>query len=231
MHSNSNTPVTRVLNNFRLTGAYLCNVLLGLLLGSTPLHAQPPENCTCIWQGSFVEAAPDTDLVITGHISASKGNSIDVQNLKPLLDPHHFIREYITSIRVWGNNGQLCRPDISSFRIGTDWVLALTRINNVPEGGFNPSTPNISFGREGDFFLSQCGAYWLSLKDNFVSGNIIDGPRWSWKNDKDNPVLLELLLAYLHGTLPREALKEASKPPSELRQLMQDTQLFLRQQD
>ena len=40
--------------------------------------------------------------------------------------------------------------------------MALFRIEQDVPGGFNPNTPNVSYGRPGDYSLSSCGGYWLS---------------------------------------------------------------------
>lgn len=195
------------------------------------LSAQPSVSCECLWQGSFADAYTSADVVVIGRVTSVKGNSADIHINRTVIDSGKLIQPYTQDIRMWGNNGKLCRPDIAGFKADSEWVLALNFIDKVPEGGFNPSTPSLSYGRQGDFYLSQCGANWLSLKDDFVSGNLVDGPRWSWSGDTGNPVLLDLLLAYLRGSLPKQALKEAGKPPAELQQLMQRTQQFLRQQD
>ena len=46
--------------------------------------------------------------------------------------------------------------------------MALEKIDSVPDDGFNPLTPNISFGREQDYLLSSCGGYFLSANGNAV---------------------------------------------------------------
>ena len=46
---------------------------LCLLLASMQLRAE----CQCLWQGSFTQAQAQTDLVVSGTVIATKGNSID----------------------------------------------------------------------------------------------------------------------------------------------------------
>jgi hypothetical protein len=171
-------------------------------------------NCDCLWQGSFNHAAPRADLITSGTIIASKGNAIDLR-----VDTIIAGKEFREVIRVWGDNGKLCRPSIENFSVDSQWLLAVSRITETPADGFDPNTPNISFGREQDYFLSNCGAYWLSLNNGYVSGNLINGQRWQWQDKKMNPVLLELVDAYLRGVLPDQALIEAAKPQTASKKL------------
>lgn len=186
---------------------------------------QSVNACECLWQGSFIESAPKADLIVSGQVINIKGNSADLA-VKSVLSGQTFLDQ----IRVWGNDGQECRPDINDFPVGSQWVMALHQIDQVPANGFNPNTPNISFGRKGDFYLSACGANWLSLGENLASGNLIDGPRWEYQDKKMNPVLLELIDAYLHQQLSVDKLKAAATPSTERKKLLLDTKWFLRSQ-
>ena len=47
------------------------SILLSLV--SQPSRAQ----CDCLWQGSFSDVQAATDLVVSGTVTTSKGNSID----------------------------------------------------------------------------------------------------------------------------------------------------------
>ncbi len=89
-------------------------------------------------------------------------------------------------------------------------------------------TPNVSYGRVGDYSLSSCGGYWLSNSEGWVSGNLVKAPRWV-REPKMTPVLLDLLAAFIAGDIGSDALVEASKVDPALRELMQDTRAFLRE--
>ena len=191
---------------------------------STAALAQS-EQCQCLWQGSFVDTAAKADLVVGGTIIANKGNAADLSIEAQLKG-----KEFRETIRLWGDDGKQCRPAIDTFPVGSRWLFALKRIDNVVEGGFNPNTPNISYGRVGDYAISQCGANWLALHDGYASGNLYQGRRWEWTDEKMNPVLVPLIGAYLNGVIPVEALAEAAKPRTEARKLMEQTKQFLRQQ-
>ena len=110
--------------------------------------------------------------------------------------------------------------------------MALAQIREVPEGGFNPSTPHESYGRPDDYVLSSCGGYWLRVNGNTAVGNLVpDMPRFYHQPDM-SPVLIDLIDGYLKGTVSEAALVEASrKRPNEVNELMLDTRSFLRGQD
>lgn len=178
--------------------------------------------CECLWQGAFSDVQADTDLVISATVAASKGNSID-------LEPERILRgsQPPAPLRVWLKARDYCRPDASEFPVGSRWVFALHRISEVPADGFDPRTPNVSYGRRDDFSLSSCGGYWLRLNENTVIGNLVDAPRWV-REPKMTPVLLDLVAGFVAGELPRERLLKASKEDPALRDLMLDTRSFLR---
>ena len=192
--------------------------------------AQPPASCTCVWQGSFSKTAGRADLIASGTIVASKGNSMDLRIGQVLKDREVGGREFRQTIRIWGDNGKLCRPDVKQFPVNSQWLLGLRKISKVPDDGFNPNTPNISYGRAGDYYLSSCGVYWLGLNDNHVSGPLVKSQRWEWNDETMNPVLLDLVSAYFKGIIPEQALTEAAKPQTETKKLMEQTKRFLQQQ-
>lgn len=221
----------------------------------TLLLSAPASACGCLWQGPFVDIIEHADLVVSGRVTASRGNSFDI-------DIDEVLRgsEFREQIRIWGYldmdsaqasqtaaqdrndprrntppSDQLepqCRADAAEFAPGSQWILALQRIDSVPTQGFDPDTPNISYGRPQDYALSQCGVYWLARDHSVVSGNILQAPRWEYRGTP-NPVLLySLLTAYLRGETDRDTLQQALREPDrqKTRQLMDQTREFLRQQ-
>ena len=108
--------------------------------------------------------------------------------------------------------------------------MALSRIAEDVPDGFNPNTPNLSYGRIGDYSLSSCGGYWLSRSADWVTGNLVGAPRWE-RSPKMTPVLLDLIAAYVQGKIPAETLVSASKVDPAARNLILDTRAFLRQVD
>jgi len=198
----------------------LAVMLAALLAGFIPrVHAE----CACLWQGPFADVQAGTDLVVSGRVVAEQGNSIDLAVQRVLRG-----KNYLDTIRIWLDTGEGCRAAVGTFPLSSQWVMALDRINTVPEGGFNPNTPDLSYGRVGDYSLSRCGGYWLRQAENLVSGNLVRGARWE-RDPKMSPVLLDLLAAFVQGDLDRQALEEASRVNPELQELILNTRLFLRQ--
>lgn len=197
--------------------------LAGLLFAGAPSRAQ--EECACLWEGSFADVQADTDLVVAGRVIEIKGNAVDLAVEEKLRGD-----VYLDKIRIWMRTKAYCRPEAGEFPEGSRWVMALKRIGEVPEDGFDPATPNLSYGRRGDYYLPSCGGYWLRYQGEAVTGNLVDAPRWAREPDM-RPVLLELLAAYLRGDTDRAALKEATREDPALDALMLDTRAFLRGDD
>lgn len=193
-------------------------MLLVLLFMAARAHAE----CECLWQGSFAEVQAGTSLVLSGTVIARKGNSIDLAVDRALRGEAH--RD---EIRIWLKTADYCRPEPALFPPGSQWVMALHRIEVEMPDGFNPNTPNLSYGRIGDYSLSSCGGYWLSLNGNRVTGNLVQAPRWE-RDPPMTPVLLDLVAAYVNGAIDAEALAQASREDPVLRELMLDTRAFLR---
>jgi hypothetical protein len=178
--------------------------------------------CECLWQGSFSEVQADTSLVISGTVTTGKGNSIDL-SVDRLLRGEQPLPE----VRIWLKTGDYCRPEPALFPVGSQWVMALHEIEQDVPGGFNPNTPNVSYGRVGDYSLSSCGGYWLSQSGDWVSGNLVKAPRWV-REPKMTPVLIDLLADYVDGKVDANTLLQASREDPAVRDLMLDTREFLR---
>lgn len=192
-----------------------------LVLASGPGQA----DCNCLWQGSFSEVQASTDLVVSGTVVTAKGNSIDL-SVDRLLRGEEQPRD----IRIWLKTADYCRPEADLFPIGSEWVMALHEITEDIPGGFNPNTPNISYGRLGDYRLSSCGGYWLNQSDNRVTGNLVNAPRWV-REPKMTPVLLDLVADFVQGRIDSSILLEASREDPALRELILDTRSFLRNEN
>ena len=194
---------------------------MALCLANPPAFAE----CECLWNGSFSDVQATTDLVVTGSVVASKGNSIDLAVSRVLRG-----REPPETLRIWLQTADYCRPAVTLFPVGTAWVMALERITEAAPGGFNPGTPNISYGRLDDYSLSSCGGYWLNLSEGLVTGSLVNAPRWE-RAPPMTPVLLELVVDFVQGRLGRDALLKASREDPGLRQLKLDTRSFLRNEN
>jgi hypothetical protein len=186
------------------------------------LVSLPALACECLWQGPFKSVYEQADLIVYGQVTGVQGNGFDLQIAKTLQGS-----DYREQIRVWTKTGDLCRPDIDQFPADSQWVLALQRIDKPPEGSFNPFKPNISYGRQDDYSLSSCGVYWLPVKEQRVSGNILDGSRWQYVDPKKTPVIMAIFEAWLKNILPDEALAEAARLQTAARKLLNNTKIFL----
>lgn len=202
-------------------------LFLSALCGTAQAQKEATEpDCGCLWRGSFSEVAPSSDLVIRGVVDAIKGNAVDLSSIEVLKGEF-----WLDSTRVWMKTGNYCRPPVTEFPLGSSWIMALERIDTLPEGGFNPSTPNQSYGRVNDYILSSCGGYWLRVNGETVRGNLVpDMPRFYHDPDM-SPVLLELVSGFLEGRVSQEALIEASREREEADSLILNTRSFLRGQD
>ncbi len=197
--------------------------LLVLAATNTVVVAQDETGCECLWQGPFSQVQANTDLVISGTVVASKGNSVDIR-----VDRKMRGAEFSPQVRVWLQTENYCRPAVEQFPIGGQWVFALERIEEDVPGGFNPSTPNYSYGRIGDYSLSSCGGYWLKQEGQQVTGNLAPpAPRWNHE-PKMSPVLVDLVAAFVAGDTDEDALVEAARDDPELRRLRLNTREFLR---
>ena len=198
---------------------------------TTPrVSAQPDAmgaDCGCLWQGSFSEVAPHADLVVLGEVQTIKGNAVDLRPERALKGSL-----WLDTLRVWMQARDYCRPPAEAFPPGSRWVMALSRIREVPEDGFDPFTPNESFGRKGDYVLSSCGGYWLRVNGNTAIGNLVpEMPRFYHQPDM-SPVLIDLIAGYLAGSVSQAALGEASRErPEAVDNLILDTRRFLRGQE
>ena len=202
---------------------------LAITLLTKPAVSQPDAtgaDCGCLWEGSFSEVASKTDLVLLAEVQAIKGNAVD-------LVPEQVLQGefWLDTLRVWMQTRDYCRPPANDFPVESRWIMALSQIQRVPEGGFDPSTPNQSFGRPYDYTLSSCGGYWLRVKGSTATGNLVPGmPRFYHQPDM-SPVLVDLIAGHLKGTVSAEALAEASRErPEAVDKLILDTRSFLRGQ-
>lgn len=141
-----------------------------LILVFLPFLSNAQSNCNCGWEGPFVSVAPTASFVaivkVKKHLSFKKIHDLDtpvgmeVQVVEVLKG-----NESRDCVIVWGDNGYLCRPFLTRFPEGSYWVMAFHQA--LDHGGHVGEQRN-------DFSLSVCGAYWLKLEANKVSG-LIEG--------------------------------------------------------
>ncbi len=177
-------------------------LLISFLLMPIPLVA---DECNCTWQGPFSWLTDEADVVALVRIGSKRGNSVDV-----VIDDLVKGKEFESVVRIWGDYQHYCRANTAEFPEGSRWLFALSRINNIPEGGFNPNTPNKSYGRLGDYSLSRCGAYWLKEKNGSLTGNITSVFEWDYAPDME-AVPYDVVKAFVQGKATYKDIIEHSE--------------------
>ena len=146
--------------NFCKTPRVLSGALLVVLIAQTVVVA-----CSCAWSGPFLSVASSADVIVYGTVlrygNESRGVklSMDVQVREVLKG-----QESRKTIRVWGDNGAQCRPYVSSFPVGTEWIWAMQHLPPDTKGPHGES-PN-------DYTIWVCGGNWLQVQGNQVSGHV-----------------------------------------------------------
>ena len=123
------------------------------------------EACRCDVNGaSFEHLARNGALVVQGIVepASSPKGSIQVRVSRVLRGS---LDRPAEPIRVWGDDGKMCRPYAGQFPSGSEWLLVL---DNRSFGGFPPQPgPR-------DYSISICGAYWAKVDGDRVTGRIRD---------------------------------------------------------
>ncbi|MBB4805968.1 hypothetical protein HNP38_001240 [Chryseobacterium defluvii] len=121
--------------------------------------------CDCDSQGSFLTVASKTEFVslvkIKKYLTFKKiytekiPTSMEVEIIQIFKG-----KETRKKIIVWGDNGNLCRPYLSKFRVNKHYVIAF----------YSGIKGSDDFGHKGeknnDYFISSCGEYWLDADIN-----------------------------------------------------------------
>jgi hypothetical protein len=89
--------------------------LLGVYFAGTQALA-----CECPDAGPFLVVARNAPLIVRGVVLAHIDHGLDFE----VRDVYEG-REMRKTIRVWGDNGRMCRRYASELSDGTEWVLAL----------------------------------------------------------------------------------------------------------
>ncbi len=145
---------------------YIPALIVGL---SVLLLAPSAHSCSCGSDGSsLIQLAKKSELVIRGKVLEYNWYQYDLQGqryknkqepkgrpLSMTVEVQEVYKGKITSrqVVVWGDNGMICRPYVTQFPIGTEWVFALS-----PD----------SWTKKGEIAISVCGEYALQVQNNRV---------------------------------------------------------------
>jgi hypothetical protein len=176
-----------------------CRIASILLSLAVVLAAgQEARACECRWMGPFFNMAPQSRLVVRAVVLRYNGRG---KESPPAMDLE--VREVYCGevphapLRVWGGDGLLCRPNVTEFPVGSEWVLALDGPGSKP--GMTP-----------DHAISICGQFWLRVAGGKVAGNIDDAG--------DQKTAQELTLGEFRKRLA--AALAAANPPGRLREVV-----------
>ena len=133
------------------------------------LYTLESSACDCGYVGSFLKVAPKTSFVavvkVVRYVTLSNpGNSprsIEVEVVDVIKG-----KEKRKHLVVWGDDGHLCRPFVSQFKVDSVYVMALHK-GSVRWGqrGEKPS----------DYSISNCGTHWLSVdrSTGLINGDVV----------------------------------------------------------
>jgi hypothetical protein len=119
-------------------------ILLALLLVPADTFA-----CSCSWGGPFLTVAPKTALIVRAKVLGYSSYAMDVEIQETLKGD-----ATLKKVRIWGDWGGDCRPYVSMFPVGTEWIFAIS--------------PDSS--KKGDYGISVCGEFWAEVNKETVKG-------------------------------------------------------------
>ncbi len=145
--------------------------------------------CDCDSQGAFLKVAPNTKLVAL--VKVKKYLTFkDIYEVKTPMSMEVDIIEIYKgeetrkTVIVWGDFGNLCRPYLSRFKEGQNYVIAFNGGSDGSKGFAHEKEKTT------DYSISICGDYWLNvdLKKQIAMGSVAT---------KQNEITLEKLKTIL----------------------------------
>lgn len=116
--------------------------------------------CSCFSAEPFLTVAPTSEFVALVKVTKymSFGGIYDKQTPMSMevevIDVYKG-KETRKTLKVWGDNGILCRPYLSVFQPGNYYVIAFYRASDGSQGQVHQDE------RPTDYAISICGDYWL----------------------------------------------------------------------
>ncbi len=145
---------------FNLRSLFKTVICLAFIFGCT---TSAVFACSCLPPSkSFLETLPNADLVVVGKSTSYHGLgastniplAVDVEVQRVLKG-----NDASQKIRVFGDNGALCRPYVTKFPLNTIWVFAL---NLLPAGA----------NGESQYYINNCAETYLPVGAGKVFGRI-----------------------------------------------------------
>jgi hypothetical protein len=136
--------------------------------------------CTCDFEGNFLKMSKHVDLIAVVEMT-DYSDFVSVDEEMPTVKKPETITfnvlkiikgsETRKEIRVYGDDGKLCRPGIQDFKKGKYYVIGLHKCQNYKRTSGTLETADY-------YSVSICGAYWIdySPTDKIVKG-VIDKKR------------------------------------------------------
>ena len=118
--------------------------------------------CTCINSRPFFDITSNVDLIVIGKpISYGEVSSFSNEPLSVDVEIQRVLKGNVAleKVRVFGDNGALCRPYVTKFPLNTTWVFALNFLSTGANG-------------EPQYSISNCGEFSLKVKAGRVFGRI-----------------------------------------------------------
>ena len=109
--------------------------------------------CTCSWTGPLVQVGPRAQVVVRARVLSYGDRSREVDRSMTVEVLEVIKGTTARQIRIWGDDGAQCRPYVSTFPIGTEWVFAINRQQGRP-----------------DYAISVCGEFWARVEGDSVRG-------------------------------------------------------------
>ena len=127
-------------------------LVLGVYLAGTCALA-----CDCSDAGPFLDVARNAPLVARGIVLAHIDHGLDLEVREVYQG-----RETRRTIRIWGDNGTMCRQYASGLPDGTEWILALYPAFSDEEFRYKDEKAT-------DYQIVSCGEFSLRVDSGFVA--------------------------------------------------------------
>lgn len=149
-------------------------IAFAIVLFWLPLASTQALACTCSrGTASFSELASKSEVVVHVRVEAHEDLrpgpakrylSMVVSVVSVLIGD-----EPSKSIKIWGDPGDLCRPYVADFAVGTEWLMIPHHLlRSAHDPGPEP--------RFSEYAISACGVYYLQVLGDKVFGPV-DGGR------------------------------------------------------